>query len=120
MRPQYESMDGYIRSFPEHIRPILEEMRRTVQAAAPDATEAISYQIPTFKLNGRNLVHFAAFSNHIGFYPTSSGIRAFEGELASYSISKGTVRFPLGEPIPHDLVRRIVAFRVREVAARKR
>jgi uncharacterized protein YdhG (YjbR/CyaY superfamily) len=120
MRPQFESMDEYIAAAPEHVRPILEEMRQTIHEAAPEAVEAIAYQIPTFRLDGRNLVHFAAFRNHIGFYPTSSGIAAFEGELSPYGTSRGTVRFPLGEPIPYDLVRRIVAFRVSEVTARRR
>ena len=82
-------------------------------------TEAISYQIPTFKLDG-NLVHFAAFKNHIGFYPTSSGIAAFEKDLSKYKTSKGTVQFPLDKPIPYDLVRKIVLFRVKENLARKK
>ena len=120
MRTPFESIDEYIRSFPPHIRTLLEEMRRTIHEAAPDATEAISYQIPTFKLKGENLVHFAAFKHHIGFYPTSSGIEAFRGELAPYAISRGTVRFPLDAPIPYDLVRRIVGFRVKEVSSGKR
>ena len=116
MRTQFDSIDEYIGAFPEPTRTTLEKMRRTIHEAAPDATEAIAYQIPTFKLNGKNLVHFAAFEHHIGFYPTSSGIEAFKRELGSYSISKGTIRFPLDEPIPYDLVGRIVAFRVREVS----
>ena len=120
MRPQFESIDEYIAAFPEPVRAILEEMRRIIHEAAPDAVEAIAYQIPTFGLKGKNLVHFAAFRNHIGFYPTSSGIEAFQAELSPYKTSKGTVQFPLGEPIPHDLVRRIVAFRVDEVCAAKR
>jgi len=120
MRRRFESIDDYIQASPEHVRAMLEEMRRQTHEAAPDATEVIAYQIPTFRLNGENLVHFAAFSNHIGFYPTSSGIAAFTGELSSYSTSRGTARFPLDRPIPYDLVRRIVAFRVREVSARER
>jgi uncharacterized protein YdhG (YjbR/CyaY superfamily) len=119
MRTQCESIDEYIAAVPEPVRAILEEMRRIIQEAAPDAVEAIAYQIPTFRLKGTNLVHFAAFKNHIGFYPTSSGIAAFEAELSAYKTSKGTVQFPLGEPIPHDLVRHIVAFRVNEVSAAK-
>ena len=120
MRPHSESIDDYIASHPEHVQALLEEVRRTIRDAAPEATETISYQIPTFKPKGRNLVHFAAFRDHIGFYPTSSGIEAFEAELSAYSTSNGTIRFPLGEPIPHDLVRRIVAFRVREAPANAR
>jgi len=88
-------------------------MRQTIQNPAPNAKEAISYQIPTFKLNG-NLVHFAAFKDHIGFYPTSSGINKFKRELSNYEVSKGTVRFPMNEPIPFDLVRKIVKYRVKE------
>lgn len=94
-------------------------MRRTIRKAAPAAEEAISYQIPTFKLNG-NLVHFAAFKEHIGFYPTSSGIAAFKKELAPYKISKGTVQFPLDEPIPYDIVEKITVFRVNENSRKRR
>jgi uncharacterized protein YdhG (YjbR/CyaY superfamily) len=107
------TIDEYISAFPEDVQSILQEMRRTIRKAAAEAVEAISYQIPTFKLNG-NLVHFAAFKNHIGFYPTSSGIEAFARELAPYKTSKGTVQFPLDRPIPFDLVEKIARFRVRE------
>ena len=113
----FTTIDEYIAGFPEHIQAILEQMRQTIRETAPDAQEAISYQIPTFKLNG-NLVHFAAFKKHIGFYPASSGIEAFKDELASYEFAKGSVKFPLTEPIPFDLVRRIVAYRVEENLAR--
>ena len=89
-------------------------MRHTIKKAAPEAVEAISYQIPTFKLNGKNLVHFAAFKNHIGFYPTSSGIEAFKEELSLYKGAKGSVQFPIKEPIPYDLVKKMVIFRVKE------
>ena len=108
-----KTIDEYISAFPEDVQSILQEMRQTIRKAAPEAVEAISYQIPTFKLNG-NLVHFAAFKNHIGFYPTSSGIEAFARELTPYKSSKGSVHFPLDEPIPFDLVRKIATFRVRE------
>jgi len=86
-------------------------MRRTIREAAPDAVEAISYQMPTFKLNG-NLVHFAAYKKHIGFYPTPSGVEAFREELSAYKVSKGAIQFPIDQPMPLDLVRRIVQFRV--------
>ena len=112
MRRRFETIDEYIATFPRNVQDILEKMRQTIQNSAPDAKEAISYQIPTFKLNG-NLVHFAAFKNHIGFYPTSSGISKFKRELSNYEVSKGTVRFPINEPIPFDLVRKIVKYRVR-------
>jgi uncharacterized protein YdhG (YjbR/CyaY superfamily) len=110
-------MDDYMARHPPAIRALLEAMRRTVRKAAPKAEEAISYRIPTFRLHG-NLVHFAAFSAHIGFYPTSSGIAAFRKELSGYGTSRGAVRFPLDEPLPLALVARIVRFRVRE--SRKR
>jgi uncharacterized protein YdhG (YjbR/CyaY superfamily) len=94
-------------------------MRQTIRKAAPEAEEAISYQIPTFKLNG-NLVHFAAFKNHISFFPTARGVEAFKKELSQYVGSKGTVRFPLDEPIPYGLVRRITMFRRKENLKKKR
>jgi uncharacterized protein YdhG (YjbR/CyaY superfamily) len=113
MRKRYETIDEYIATFPRNVQDILEELRQTIRDSAPEAKEAISYQIPTFKLNG-NLVHFAAFKNHIGFYPTSSGISKFKKELSNYEVSKGTVRFPINEPIPSDLVKKIVKYRVKE------
>ncbi len=119
MRQQYATIDEYIRSFPENIQNILEKMRQTIRKAAPDVVEAISYQMPTFKLNGKNLVHFAAFKNHIGFYPTSSGIEAFKKVLTDYKGSKGTVQFPLDKPVPFDLVEKIVKFRVKENLPKK-
>jgi uncharacterized protein YdhG (YjbR/CyaY superfamily) len=109
----YTSIDEYIAFFPKDIQKILEEIRATIKAAAPGAKEKISYQIPTFDLNG-NLVHFAAFKNHIGFYPTPSGIQAFKNELSVYESAKGSVQFPLDKPIPLKLVSRIVKFRVAE------
>lgn len=109
----FRSIDEYIATFPEAIQKILQEIRATVQAAAPDAKEKISYQMPTFDLKG-NLVHFAAFKNHIGFYPTPSGTEAFREEIARYQGAKGSIRFPLNEPMPLDLIRRIVEFRVAE------
>jgi uncharacterized protein YdhG (YjbR/CyaY superfamily) len=110
---KYKTIDEYIADFPEDVQVILEDMRQTISAAAPDAEEAISYQIPTFKLNG-NLVHFAGYKKHIGFYPAPSGIEAFAEELAAYEGAKGSVKFPLDKPIPYDLVQRIVEFRVNE------
>ena len=112
-RKHFQTIDEYIKTFPTDVQSILERMRQVIRKAAPDAVEAISYQIPTFKLNG-NLVHFAAFKNHIGFYPTSSGIEAFKKEFSRYKWAKGSVQFPIGEPIPFDLVEEIVLFRVKE------
>lgn len=116
---KYETFEEYFRSFPENVQALLEEMRQTIRAVAPEAEEVIAYQMPTFRLNG-NLVHFAAYKKHIGFYPTPSGINAFIEELAPYEVSKGTVRFPLDEPIPFDLVSKIVEFRVNENLAKRK
>jgi uncharacterized protein YdhG (YjbR/CyaY superfamily) len=110
---QFHNIDEYISTFPENVQDILEKLRRVIQRAAPEAREAISYGIPTFKLNG-NLVHFGAFKNHIGFFPTPSGIAPFKKELAPYEMSKGTIQFPLDKPIPYGLVKKIVIFRVNE------
>jgi len=108
-----QTIDEYIAGFPEDIREILEKVRETIRQAAPDATEKISYQMPTFYLNG-NLVHFAAFKKHLGFYPTPTGIDEFKDELAAYTNAKGSVQFPLDKSIPYDLIARITAFRVQE------
>lgn len=109
----FSSIDEYIATFPDDIQNILQELRAAIKAAAPDATEKISYQMPTFALKG-NLVHFAAFKKHIGFYPAPSGIEAFKQELSAYESSKGAVRLPIDQPLPLDLIRRIVQFRVEE------
>lgn len=116
----FKSIDHYIGTFPKEIQKILEEIRRTIATAAPEAEEAISYQMPTFKLNGKNLVHFAAWKNHIGFYATPSGNIAFEKELSKYNGAKGSVQFPLDEPMPLALIKKIVAYRVKEVSAKKK
>ncbi len=107
----FTSTDEYIATFPREIQKILEELRATIKAAAPDAEEKISYQMPTFFLNG-NLVHFAAFKNHIGFYPTPAGIEKFEKELSRYEGAKGSIKFPIAEPLPLELISKIVKFRV--------
>ena len=107
------TIEGYIAGYPEEIRLILEELRQVIKEEAPDATEKISYQMPTFYLNG-NLVHFAAQKNHIGFYPAPSGVAAFKEELTDYKTSKGSIQFPLTKPIPYEIVRKIVRFRVEE------
>jgi len=110
------SIDAYIAEFPAETQTVLEEMRALVKRSAPDATESISYAIPTFDLNGRRLVHFAGYERHIGFYPTSSGIEAFEEELTPYKSGRGSVQFPLAQPLPAGLIRRIVEFRVAAAA----
>jgi uncharacterized protein YdhG (YjbR/CyaY superfamily) len=107
------TIDEYISGFPEDVREILESIRSVIHAAAPDATEKISYQMPTFFLKG-NLVHFAAFKHHIGFYPVPTGIDAFKVELSPYETGKGSVKFPLDKPIPFELIDKIVKFRVKE------
>lgn len=106
-------MDEYIARFPRDVQVKLEKLREVIREAAPDAQEKISYQMPTFALEG-NLVHFAAYQRHIGFYPTSSGINEFKQELSAYKGGKGSVQFPLDQPIPYALVRKIVIFRVGE------
>jgi uncharacterized protein YdhG (YjbR/CyaY superfamily) len=108
-----ETINEYIAEFPKDIQALLQQMRKTVQEAAPAATEKISYGMPTFFLNG-NLVHFAAFKAHIGFYPAPSGIEKFKKELSKYNGAKGSVQFPLDEPLPLALVSKIVKFRVQE------
>jgi uncharacterized protein YdhG (YjbR/CyaY superfamily) len=108
---QAETIDQYIAAFPAPVQKLLKEMRATIKRAAPKAEEAIKYGIPTFVQNG-NLVHFAAYKNHIGFYPAPKGIEAFKKELVKYEKGKGTLQFPIGEPIPFTLVGKIVEFRV--------
>jgi len=107
------SIDEYVLGFPDDTRAVLERLRSIIREVAPDATETISYAIPTFDLNG-HLVHFAGYAKHVGFYPTGRGIEAFADELAPYKHGKGSVQFPLGEPLPEDLIRRVVAYRVAE------
>ena len=107
------TIDGYIAGFPLDVQETLKKIRETIKKVAPDAEEAIKYGIPTFVLNG-NLVHFAAFKNHIGFYPTPSGIEEFKDELSRYESAKGSVQFPIDKPIPFSLIQKIVEFRVKE------
>ncbi|MFA5296379.1 MAG: DUF1801 domain-containing protein [Methanoregulaceae archaeon] len=108
-----ETIDDYIGTFPLEVQNILQNLRATIREVAPGAEEAIRYGIPTFRLHG-NLVHFAAFKNHIGLYPGPSAIDAFRTELSSYTLSKGTIQFPIRKPIPFGLVRRIVEYRATE------
>jgi uncharacterized protein YdhG (YjbR/CyaY superfamily) len=106
-------VDSYIDQFPKGTRKKLRKIRETIKKAAPEAIETISYGIPTFKQK-KNLVHFAGYEKHIGFYPTPSGIEAFKQELSEYEVTKGTVKFPLENPIPYDLIEKIVKYRVKE------
>ena len=112
-RSTAKTIDEYIAEFPSDTRRVLEELRALIKATAPGATEKISYAIPTFYLNG-NLVHFAGYEKHIGFYPGAGGIEAFREELKPYKSAKGSVQLPLGQPLPTDLIRRMVEFRVAE------
>ena len=118
-KPSFQTIDEYIAQFPKSVQEILEEIRQVIRTAAPEAEEKISYQMPTFYLQG-NLVHFAAYKNHIGFYPAPTGIDAFKEDLSMYKGAKGSVQFPLREPIPLELIRKIVAFRVKENLQNKR
>jgi len=119
-KKQFKTIDEYIKASPTDVQGILQSLRLTIRKAAPEAVETISYQMPTFKLNGKGLVYFAAFKNHIGFYPIPSGIEAFKKELSPYKQGKGSVQFPIGKPIPSALVRRIVRFRAKEIQERNR
>lgn len=118
-----KTIDEYIAAFPADIQAMLNQIRATIKKSAPTAEEAIKYAIPTFVLNGRNLVHFAAFKNHIGFYPTPTGIESFKKELSKYKQGKGSVQFPLDEPMPLALITKIVKFNIlrnAEVIAKKK
>ena len=112
------SIDEYIAEFPPATQDVLRQVRAVIRDSAPGAVETISYAIPTFDLNGRHLVHFAGYERHIGFYPMASGVAAFKDELTGYKSAKGSVRFPLEQPLPVDLIRRIVEFRVAQVTGK--
>jgi uncharacterized protein YdhG (YjbR/CyaY superfamily) len=113
-----KTIDEYIALFPEDVQDVLEKLCQVIRESVPAAEETINYQIPTFKLKG-NLVHFAAFKNHIGFYPTPSAIVAFKKELSPYEKAKGSIKFPIDKPIPFDLVRQIVKYRVQELQGKE-
>ena len=119
MNKTAKNIDDYVDRFPKGVQQLLERMRSTVRKAAPDANEKISYGIPTFTLD-RNLVHFAAFKNHIGFYPGALAIRTFRKELSAYKSARGSVQFPIDHPLPLALVGRIVKFRVKQNSRKKK
>lgn len=119
MTAKYNTIDEYISDFSIEVQEILEKVRATIQKAAPEATEAIKYAIPTFVLNG-NLVHFAAFKNHIGFYPAPEGMGEFDKEFSAYKKGKGSVQFPLDQPIPLKLIAKITAFRAKQNSEKKK
>lgn len=116
---QFGTIDEYIDSFPKEVKILLEKMRQTIKKAAPEATETISYGIPTFKLNGKNLVHFGGFKDHTSFFPGGSPIENAIPEVAKYRTGKGTLQFPLDKPIPMSLISKIVKFRVQEIKDKK-
>jgi uncharacterized protein YdhG (YjbR/CyaY superfamily) len=116
----FADTDEYIATFPEDIQEKLRGIRAAIRNAVPDAEEAIRYGMPTFRLSGSNLFHFAAFRDHLGFFPTPSGVEKFLKELSSYQTSKGTIQFPLDKPVPYDLVERIARFRAEETRKKKK
>lgn len=109
----YTSIDDYIETFPPEIQEMLQALRKVIKEAAPEAIEKISYQMPTFALH-LNLVHFAAYKHHIGFYPGANGVATFINELSNYKLSKGTIQFPIDQPLPFELISKIVQFKVAE------
>ena len=115
-KPKFKNVEEYITVFPDYVQKILQKIRVAIRKAAPEAEEAISYQIPTFKLSGINVIHFAGFKNHIGIYPAPRRVAEFDEELSKYKGGKGTVQFLLDEPIPYDLIIRIVKFRIKKQA----
>ncbi len=117
---KFETIGEYIESFPKNVQSILEKLRATVREAAPEALESISYDMPTFKLHGERLVYFSAWKNHIGFYSIPEGNEAFRKELSPYAGEKGSLRFPFDKPIPHDLVKKIVMLRMKEIPQKKK
>jgi uncharacterized protein YdhG (YjbR/CyaY superfamily) len=114
------TIDDYIAGYPDDVQAILRRIRAIIREIVPEAGEKISYQLPTFRLHGRNLVHFGAFKKHIGFYPTPSGIEQFGAELTPYQGAKGSVQFPLDQPIPYGLIKKIVAARVEQESEKAR
>lgn len=119
MKTNFKNIDEYFRTFPKEVQGRLTEIRNLVKQISPEALESISYGMPTFKLNGKPLVYFAGYENHIGFYPIPSGIEAFKKELSVYIQGKGSVQFPLSEPLPKDLITNILKFRVKENLGKK-
>jgi len=115
---KHQTIDDYIADFPPNVQQLLQQMRATIKQIAPTAQEAIKYAIPTFILKG-NIAHFAAFKNHIGFYPTPMGMAEFEDELSHYKTGKGSVQFPLDKPLPLDLIKRMVQFRMQKLENKK-
>lgn len=120
MNNDFKNIDEYIANSSPEVRKILERIREIIRENAPRAVEAIRYGMPTFRLDEKNLIHFAAFQKHVGLYPTPSGITSFQKELSKYKQGKGSIQFPIDKPIPYDLIKRITAFRVSETKALKK
>lgn len=117
MATRFDTIDEYIAALPPPARSVPESIRQTIRLAAPDCVETISYQMPGFKWNGKKLIHFGAWKTHIGLYPIPKGTPPFAKQVAPYVAGKGTLRLPLRDPIPHDIVRAMVTFRMKEIAA---
>lgn len=111
-------IDKYIKGFPDDVQTTMQKIRKAIKTVAPKAEETINYGIPSFKLNGKYLVHFGGWKKHIGFYPTPSGTVTYKKELAKYESGKGSVKFPLDQPIPYELIKKIVKFRMKDILAR--
>ena len=120
MNNNFKNVEEYIQSFPKEVQTILEQVRKSIMLAAPAATESISYAMPAYKINGKALVYFAAFKNHVGFYATPTGHKEFADELSKFKQGKGSVQFPLNKPMPLDLIERITKFRVEENDAKRK
>jgi len=118
MKLPFQNTDEYIKSFPKEIQALLKQMRSLIKENAPDAIESISYGMPAYKLNGKPFIYFAGYKNHIGFYATPTGHQAFAKELSVYKQGKGSVQFPVDQPLPASLIKRIVLFRVKENKAK--
>ncbi len=116
MEKNTQTIDDFIKNYPAEVQKILQELRSTIHALAPGATEKIGYGIPTFQLKGKNLIHFSAYKNHIGLYPGAQAIEDFKTELGEYETSKGTIQFPLEKPLPMDLITRIIEHRVKALS----
>jgi uncharacterized protein YdhG (YjbR/CyaY superfamily) len=116
-KKRFASIDEYIAAFPGDVQAVLQELRRLIRQVSPEAAEAISYEIPTFRLNGKNVVHFAGWKSHVSLYPIPAGTEAFRERLAPYVAGKGTLRFPLGKPLPSKLVEETVRLLVEESAS---
>ncbi len=113
MRPEFKTVDEYIKAFPKDIQALMEKIRSIIKKCAPKAVEGISYGMPAYKINGKPLVYFAAYKKHIGFYATPNGHAHFVKELSKYKQGKGSVQFPINDPIPYDLIKRVVSFRLK-------